>query len=117
MIDWNDYENFSKGEFDCKETGENQMQPRFMAKLQRLRIKYGKPMKITSGYRSENHSIERRKLAPGTHAQGIACDIYATGPDKYRLVKMAIEMGFNGIGVGKSFIHIDTADRKAIWGY
>lgn len=52
MMDWSKYPNFSKREFDCKETGENEVQARFMDKLQALRTEYGKPMVITSGYRS-----------------------------------------------------------------
>lgn len=115
---WNKYPNFTKSEFDCQETGENEMSPRFMDLLQLLRTRYGKPMKITSGYRSPKHSIERKKVKPGTHAQGIAADIYCVGPDKYRLVKLALELGFTGIGVDKSFIHLDVSkERCAIWGY
>ena len=60
-MNWSDYPNFSKREFDCKETGLNDMQPEFMRKLQELRDLYGKPMKITSGYRSKFHSAEVKK--------------------------------------------------------
>lgn len=117
-MDWSKYPNFTKEEFDCQETGENEMQPAFMERLQKLREEYGKPMRITSGYRSPNHSIEKRKTQTGTHAQGIACDIYATGADKYRLVKLAFAHGFSGIGVDKNFVHIDISKtRYAIWGY
>lgn len=122
MIDWNKYPNFSKSEFDCKETGENEMKAEFMDKLQALRVRYGKPMRITSGYRSARHSIEARKAEPGTHAQGIACDIGAHGADALLLVKLALDMGFTGIGVsqksgGARFIHLDIAPRIAIWSY
>jgi len=118
MIDWSKYPDFSKEEFDCHETGENEMQSRFLDILQKLRTRYGKPMRITSGYRSPSHSIEIRKDKPGTHAEGIAADIYCTGPDKYRLAKMAFEMGFAGVGVGSNFIHLDVSrERFATWGY
>lgn len=118
VSDWSRYPNFAKAEFDCQETGENEMQTRFMEMLQALRAKYGKPMTITSGYRSPNHSIERRKTKPGTHAQGIAADIYAVGHDKFRLVKLAFEVGFTGIGIDKSFVHLDCSrERRAIWSY
>jgi uncharacterized protein YcbK (DUF882 family) len=117
-LDWDRYPNFKEEEFRCSETSENEMQARFMSLLQELRYRYGKPMTITSGYRSPNHSIEKRKAKAGTHAQGIAADIYCTGPDKYRLVKLAFELGFTGIGVDKSFIHLDVSrERCAIWSY
>lgn len=116
-MNWDKYRYFKKHEFDCQETGENEMQPAFVDKLSELRALYGKPMTITSGYRSPNHSIEKAKDKPGFHTQGIAADIYATGADKYRLVKLAFDLGFTGIGIDKTFIHLDIGDRYAIWGY
>lgn len=117
-LNWDMYPNFKEEEFRCSETGENEMQARFLEMLQVLRTKYGKPMTITSGYRSPNHSIEKRKVRPGTHSQGVAADIYCTGLDKYRLVKLAFELGFTGIGIDKSFVHLDVSrERCAIWSY
>lgn len=117
-MNWDKYRYFSKEEFDCQETDENEMKDEFIARLSILREKYGKPMRITSGYRSPMHSIEKRKDQPGTHAQGIAADIYCTGPDKYKLVKLAFECGFSGIGIDKNFVHLDISrNRFAIWSY
>lgn len=122
MINWQNYPNFKKSEFDCQQTGENSMTAEFMERLQTLRTLYGRPMTITSGYRSPRHSTEARKAQPGTHAQGIACDIGVQGADARDLVRLAIDLGFNGIGVsqksgGARFIHLDIAARKAIWSY
>ena len=119
LINWDNYPNFSKAEFDCQETGENEMQPVFLYELQRLRNAYGKPMRITSGYRSPKHSIEAAKQRPGRHAQGIAVDIAVNGVDAYVLLKLAFAQGcFTGIGVDKHFIHLDIApDRKSLWVY
>jgi zinc D-Ala-D-Ala carboxypeptidase len=118
---WNLYPNFSKREFNCKHTGENQMNHDFMFKLQQLRVIYARPMLITSGYRSPKHPIEARKSTVGTHAQGIACDIAVSGPDAIRLISLAIDLGFNGIGVQQKgasrFIHLDTRAIPAIWSY
>ena len=121
-MDWSKYPNFSKSEFDCKETGENRMNAEFMDKLQALRIRYGKPMIITSGYRSPRHSIEAKKQQPGTHAQGIACDVAVHGADAYELIELAMNLGFTGIGVsqksgGPRFVHLDIAPRTAVWSY
>ena len=55
------------------------MQPDFMRKLQALCEEYGKPLTITSGYRSPQHSIEASKSAPGVHTRGIACDVAVSG--------------------------------------
>jgi uncharacterized protein YcbK (DUF882 family) len=67
---------FDIKEFDCQETGNNEMNPFFLEKLDELRHRCGFPFKITSGYRDPSHSIEQRKVKPGTHARGIAADIH-----------------------------------------
>lgn len=124
MIDWSLYPNFSKKEFDCTHCGANQMTPAFMAKLQALRTAYAKPMRITSGFRCAQHPIEAKKAKPGAHASGCACDVGAEGQDAHRLLKLAFELGFTGIGVqqkgGGRFIHLDTleeAPRPNVWSY
>lgn len=118
-IDWSFYPSFKKSKFDCQETGENQMQPVFLYELQKLRDAFGQPMVITSGYRSPQHSIEKRKEKPGTHAQGLAADIAVYGEQRYVLLKLAFASGvFTGIGVDKNFIHLDMSpSRRAVWSY
>lgn len=121
-MDWSKYPNFKPDEFKCRETGELNMNPDFMAKLQQLRGIYGKPMRITSGYRSARHSIEASKPFPGHHAHGIAVDIGCSGQDAYRILEIALQIGFNGIGVAQkkgvgNFIHLDTASRQSVWSY
>lgn len=123
-MDWLDYKNFEPYEFDCKHSGENKMRPEFMQKLQHLRDKFGKPMPINSGYRSPTHPIEARKSKPGKHAEGIAADIGVRGADAVELLKLALELGFTGIGIaqkgGSRFIHLDIStdeNRPTIWSY
>ena len=102
---------FSLTEFNCQETNENEMNPEFLARLDELRERCGFPFVITSGYRSPNHTIERNKERPGTHAQGIAADIKVRdGVQRFRIVEEAIKMGFSGIGVASSFVHVDIRD-------
>ena len=123
-MDWTKYPNFKAAEFNCSHCGKNEMKPGFMAKLQALRAAYGKPMRITSGYRCPQHSIEAKKPKPGTHASGCACDIGIEGADAHRLLTLALAAGFTGIGVQQKgsgrFIHLDTmegATRPALWSY
>lgn len=96
------------------------MLPTFMARLQRLRRELGEPMHINSGYRSSQHSVEKAKPTPGTHTMGRAVDIAATGRLQYRIIKLAPSLGFTGIGVAKTFIHLDDWDggpRPNVWIY
>ncbi len=125
---WDLYKDFSDWEFDCKQTGKNEMKHSFMARLQALRSAYGKSMSISSGFRDYTHSIEAKKpKRNGAHPTGMAADIAVSRGDAYRILKLALELGFTGIGVnqkgGGRFIHLDTIEnnpdqpRPTIWSY
>lgn len=122
-INWDDYPNFSEHEFTCSETGECDMDPAFMSKLQQLRTELGKPINPSSGYRSPSHSAERKKDQPGAHPRGCAVDFPVRNPDAHKVVELALKLGFTGIGISQKpgrprYIHLDTwAVRKAIWSY
>jgi zinc D-Ala-D-Ala carboxypeptidase len=110
---------FKIEEFNCQETGNNLMNPIFLERLDELRHKCGFPFVITSGYRDPTHSIEAAKPKPGTHAQGIAADIQVVDSvQRHILLTNAFLLGFSGIGVDKSFIHVDIRDTQPVtWVY
>jgi|TARA_R110001592_G_scaffold230264_1_gene487064 uncharacterized protein YcbK (DUF882 family) len=111
---------FSMYEFDCQVTEENRMEEDFLKKLDRLREGCGFPFVVTSGYRHPvEHPIEAAKEVPGTHAQGIACDIKITNAnERYKFISEALSLGFTGIGVAKDFIHVDTrGTTPVVWLY
>lgn len=125
---WDLYENFSKEEFDCKHTGKNEMKHSFMLKLQQLRTAYGKPMKVTSGYRDYSHPVEANKERKnGAHPTGQAADIAVDRQNAYEVLRLALDLGFTGIGFKQHgsgrFIHLDTIEgsseqpRPTIWSY
>ena len=122
-INWEDYPNFSKEEFDCKHTGENNMQPEFMEKLQAIRTEFGKGMTITSGFRSLKHPIEARKLhSNGEHTTGNCADVLCvTGSDRFKLIQLALKHGITRIGVAKNFLHLGIGGKGlpcyVIWEY
>ena len=123
-MDWNKYPNFSAKEFDSSHCGKNEMRADFMERLQALRNAYGRPMRITSGYRCQEHPIEAKKAKPGSHASGCACDVGIDGPDAHQLLSIALQLGFTGIGVQQKgsgrFIHLDTLTsglRPTVWSY
>jgi len=107
----NDLDYFTKEEFDCQYSGENEMSDDLLLAVDLLRQKCGFPFVITSGYRSKDHPIEAKKKQEKTHAQGIAADIKVTdGTQRYKIVEEAIKMGFTGIGIAGSFVHVDIRD-------
>lgn len=113
------YKYFKEEEFSCSETGENKISPELIRKLDELREVCNFPFHITSGYRSPNHTIEKAKIKPGTHAQGIAADIHAdNGIERRKIVEEALKLGFGGIGVAKTFVHVDIRTTSPVmWTY
>ena len=122
-MNWADYPNFTEDEFRCSHTGICKMTPEFMKKLQHVRGVYGKPMKITSGYRHPSHPIEAAKSVLGEHCTGHAADIAVQGVDALRVVQLALSLGFTRLGVQQKgdgrFIHLgdSPAFLPGIWSY
>lgn len=127
MLNWRNYPDFQPYEFECRHSGELAMVPSFMDRLQALRSDFGKPMRISSGYRSPEHPVERKKPAPGPHSTGRACDVLVHGADALTLIALAVKHGFTGIGVSQKgserFIHLDdlphdpSRPRPWVWSY
>jgi len=110
---------FKVSDFDCTESGENRMDEAFLKKLDALRGNCGFPFIVSSGYRYPEHSEERDKAKPGTHCDGIAADIkVANGAQRFIIVQKAMEMGFTGIGIANSFVHVDIrSTTPVVWTY
>lgn len=126
-LDWR-WPNFAPREFACACCRKANMDPGFMGRLQRLRVLYGKPISITSGYRCPAHNAKVSKTgATGPHTTGRAVDIPVARGEAFRLMKLALELGFTGFGFkqhGESrFLHLDDLPdapgqpRPTIWSY
>jgi|TARA_B100002019_G_scaffold116313_1_gene99929 uncharacterized protein YcbK (DUF882 family) len=113
------YKFFTEEEFVCQETGENKIVPEFIERLDELREACAFPFHITSGYRSPEHTLEKAKVKPGTHAQGIAADIHVeNGIERRKVVEEALKLNFGGIGVAKTFVHVDIRTTGPVmWTY
>jgi len=117
------WENFTESEMACKGTGYCEMDDGFMKKMDQVRFLYGKPMIVTSGFRSQSHNEAVGGAERSPHLEGRAADIAASGAEAYRLIKLAQEVGMTGIGLGKNFVHMDDCEdspgrnRPTVWGY
>ena len=120
MEELRELRHFHPSEFRCKETQENSMDSSFLWALDELRERCGFPFVIRSGFRSVKHSAERNKSnGGGTHTKGIAADIaVSNGEQRMKIVKEALDMGFGGIGVARTFVHVDMrATTPVMWTY
>jgi len=111
--DWRWGPEFSPSEFACKD-GSIRVVPEFMDKLLSLRRELGKPMVITSGYRTPAYNAEISSTGDrGPHTTGRAVDIAASGAKAFNIVSLAKKHGFTGIGLKQNgphsgrFIHLD----------
>ncbi len=112
--------NFSTDELDCPCCAVCEMHPEFMQKLQQLRELVKRPLRINSAFRCEKHNAEIGGVPNSRHLVGEAVDI-SYGPlaskDRRFLISMALDM-FDGVGIGATFIHVDTrGGEKALWFY
>lgn len=123
---WNQIENFKPYEFDSHDsdgsgagTGYN-MKESLVFKLDALRNLVGARFRVNSGLRTEKHNKSVGGAPSSAHLTGEAVDISTSGwthEQKKDFVIYARKMGFNGIGVAKTFIHLDIKPRVAAWRY
>ncbi len=123
-----DYPHFTNEELACRCCGVNAMKPEFMDRLEILRGVARFPFVITSGYRCPKHNDAVSSTGrSGPHTSGQAVDIAVSGNKALRLIALAVEAGFTGVGVkqhGSSrFVHVDDLPaaegrpRPWIWSY
>jgi len=119
---------FNYTEFDSPdELGSGkQMSEKILEMLDLARAKFDKPIKITSGFRTEayNKDLKARGYkasSKSSHLKGLAIDIHCNNSkDRFELVDILLDVGFNRIGIANTFIHADIDEDKpshVIWTY
>jgi len=111
--DWR-WPNFSPQEIASKGEGELLIDPGSMDKLQALRTALGKPLMITSAYRSAAHNKRVGGARHSQHRLGKAFDVMMTNQDPAAFERAARSAGFTGFGhyPKSGFMHIDTGPAR-----
>lgn len=109
--------NFKLYEFECKDGNhEVKIDPRLLELLQKLRTKLGKPITITSAYRTPEYNATIPGAAANSqHVLGKAADIKVSGMSPQQVADEAERIGFTGIGIYSTFTHVDVRDTKSKW--
>jgi len=111
---------FHLSEFDSPDvegSGKN-MKLDFVRKLDEAREVAGVPFRITSGYRTKEYNEQLKKKGykastNSAHLKGLAADIATPNSQiRYKILSALIKVGFNRIGIGKTFLHADTDQTK-----
>tara|TARA_R100000742_G_C4278120_1_gene100612 strand:+ start:1330 stop:1764 length:435 start_codon:yes stop_codon:yes gene_type:complete len=112
---------FKLSEFDSPDSpgsGQN-MDLDFVRKLDICREIAGVSFKINSGYRTKQYNEDLKKRGykasnNSAHLKGLAADISTPNSEiRYKILSAIIRCNFfNRIGIGNSFIHVDTDNTK-----
>lgn len=117
------------GDF-CDQSPWSNVDPEALDMLNELREAMDQPLLLNSASRCPRHNLrvggaKRSKHLATEHLRSTAFDI-STDPKRYSwynleapdqddLIATAVEIGFNGIGVYRTFVHVDKRDRSARW--
>ena len=108
--------NFKLREFECKDGSHLvKVDHRLVERLQKLRDRLGKPIIITSGYRTPEHNKKVGGAPNSQHLHGTAVDIKIYGMTPKQILPHAEAVGFTGIGLYSGHIHVDVRKNKARW--
>lgn len=110
------YFNSNELRCSCSKCEEQHISSKLLELLDEVREKYGKPIKVTSGYRCPAHNIAIGGRSASSHVSGLAADIQpmiVTLDELDLLYEICFEV-FDNIGDGriKRFIHVDVRDPK-----
>lgn len=120
-LDFDNAPHFSEREFSRIGCSKSDCYPASLRRLERLRELVGEPLVLTSAYRSVTHERSHGRDGKSAHTLGRAFDISCPSNSlRFKIVSAALQVGFNRIGIGSNFVHVDdssshTANR--IWTY
>ena len=101
-----------EGQIVCACCGACVLQPRLVASLEALAAEWaqvkGKPLKLNSTYRCVKHNQAVGGAKSSRHLLGQAADCAVRHSDIEEFVRLAKKHGFNGIGIGETFVRIDV---------
>ena len=114
---------FNEGEFRaCTPSCSLQnMKQGTMNRLDKAREIAGIPFVLNSADRSVAWEKSKGRTGTGAHTMGRAVDIRCnTSQNRMKIVRAALQAGFNRIGIGKTYVHLDddlSLPQQVIWHY
>ena len=111
--------NFAVREFASKDGSRVVIiNPKLVEYLQKARDHFGKPLIITSGYRTTAHN-SKVGVSNSQHVFGNAADVYIPGVPVMELYNYFCDIAGNscGIGIYDTFVHFDVRPVKSRFDY
>jgi uncharacterized protein YcbK (DUF882 family) len=81
----------------------------FVALLDAIRDRLGRPMKIVSGYRTARHNQDVGGRVNSAHLRGFAADVFCREARfRYDLIECALQIGVKRFEIGPAWVHMDV---------
>lgn len=114
-------EHFKLKEFKCNDNSRVVvLNAELVQVLESMRAHFGKPITITSGYRTVQYNSTLKNSSPNSqHTHGNAADIKITDVTPltaYNYLCNAYPSKY-GIGIYDTFVHVDVRPNKSRWDY
>lgn len=109
---------FKAWEFACRSGADAVLiAPRLVMVLETIRAHFGVAVTINSGYRTPEYNAKVGGAAHSQHCYGMAADIVVKGqtPEAVAAFARTLMPDWGGVGVYKSFTHIDVREARADW--
>ena len=109
---------FKAREFACRSGADAVLiAPRLVMVLETIRAHFGAAVTINSGYRTPEYNAKVGGAARSQHCYGTAADIVVKGqtPEAVAAFARTLMPDWGGVGVYKSFTHIDIREARADW--
>lgn len=116
-----DVTHFSPAELACKGSGQVRIDRDMIHALDEVRAAFGRPIRITSGYRSLSHNAAVGGAKNSQHLHGKAVDIALdpySSAERHRLMLLLLDHGFTSFGTYghiPGMLHADTRGFAARW--
>lgn len=110
-MNFDNIKHFKSFEFDSSDSPGSglMMNQEFVERLDKMRDSMGMPLSVVSGFRTPAHNNAVGGEPNSAHLRGLAVDFAAIGSSsRAAIVIAAVRAGFNRIGIGTSFVHLDA---------
>ena len=120
QVNIQDTEQFYYRDFDSKDAPNSgrKMDTSMVNILYQIELRTGENIHINTAYRTRSRNSNVGGAEKSRHMRGEAVDIRCKDESlRYDLIKTAMDLGIERIGIDRRFIHLDLGKGKRVWFY